>query len=129
MVKGWLTLSIKEETVSRLAAIWEHDTRRPDNQKFTAYINNMLSEFIEYNEKLHRYGAFLEYLDARDNRINLYDNLHNKSVTVYVDSREKRLRCDTHDNRSDCLHTGFCFAIPEIYKILIERGFRPPKKL
>jgi hypothetical protein len=29
--------------------------------------------------------------------------------------------------RDDCLHVGFCFAIREVNKILIERGFRPPK--
>jgi len=29
------------------------------------------------------------------------------------------------DERNDCMHVGFVFALPEFYKILKEKGVKP----
>jgi len=29
------------------------------------------------------------------------------------------------DQRNDCMHVGFVFALPEFYKILKEKGVKP----
>ncbi len=43
-----------------------------------------------------------------------------------IEVHEKSLY-SREDEESVCVHVGFCFAIPEVYKILNERGFKPPK--
>ena len=43
------------------------------------------------------------------------DNKMNKLVTIYINSKRKELQYD-FCNKTDCLHIGLCFSVPEIYK-------------
>ncbi|AFU57260.1 hypothetical protein Ngar_c03420 [Candidatus Nitrososphaera gargensis Ga9.2] len=126
MAKGWTVLTVRDQVKSRLEEIYEKDTKRPKNQKFTAYLDNLLTQYIDYHEKLQQYGPFIEYKDKRDNYVELYDHRKRQYVNVYINDQEKQLFCE-FDNSADCCHVGFCFAIKEVYEILIDHGFRPPK--
>lgn len=59
--------------------------------------------------------------------LHLFDYKLNKSIDISIDEVKKELICET-DKRNDCLHVGFCYAIPETYKILIDYGFKNPKR-
>jgi hypothetical protein len=43
-----------------------------------------------------------------------------------VKVRNGELVCDL-DNSSNCIHVGFAYAIPEVYKVLGLMGKKPPK--
>ncbi len=128
MVKGWTVLTVRDGIKEKLVSLYENDPKRPRNQKFAAYLDNLLAEYVEYHEKLQQYGPFVEYKDKRENYIELYDYRKHQYVNVYVDDKEKQLRCDA-DNSTDCYHVGFCYAIKEVYEILIDHGFRPPRRI
>ncbi|MFZ0698288.1 MAG: hypothetical protein WAM88_14235, partial [Nitrososphaeraceae archaeon] len=127
MVKGYSSISLKNTLVERLEAIQAKETDKHSEQKFATWLTNILYQLADYHETLNRYGPFLEFIDARENRINLVDHRKNKPVMIYINADRKELQCDL-DNKSDCIHIGFCYAIPEVYKALIDHGFRPPKK-
>ncbi len=128
MGKNWDTVQVRTEIKTKLVQIYEEDKRKPQNQKFNAYFDNLLSRLVEHDEQLKHYGPFIEYKDANENMIYLYDHRIKKSVDVYINGKKKELQCHS-DNTHCCVHVGFCFAIPEVYKVLIEHGFKQPKDI
>jgi hypothetical protein len=127
MVKGWSPISVTVELYDRLNDIYESDNKRPENQKFSPWINTILQKFADHSQALKQYGPFLEFKDTSENMIHIFDHKLNKSIDVYINGKKKELQCET-DKKTDCLHVGFCFAIPEVYKVLIAGGFKEPKK-
>lgn len=122
---GWTNITIRAELKQKLEQLFESEkSRYRKGSTFTAYVNGLLWEFIENDEHLRRYGPFLKWIGPHDNLLLLYDNALERTVEVEV--REKELYC-REDKENDCVHVGFCFAIPEVYRIISERGFKPPK--
>ena len=126
MAKGWTVISVRQQLQKDLERVWEADRKRPGNQAFTSWMDELLQKYVEFNEDLRLYGPFLEFKDADQNMITLYDHQKNRSITVFIDGSKKRLHCDA-DKVNDCLHVGFCFAIPEVYRVLIRNGFKEPR--
>ena len=124
--RGWKTIQIRENIRVRLEKLYNNDTKRPENMSFSLYFENIISDIVEYYEDLQNYGPFIEFLDANDNKIELRDYLKDKIITVYLDPKSKKLQC-SYDKNSDCVHVGYCFGIPKIYKTLIQHGFKPKK--
>ena len=123
---GWLTVQIREDVKNNLFDIYNKDKKRPSNQKFTAYVDLILKNTIEFNKQVTKYGPFLEFISAIEDHIVVKDNTMNRLVTIFINSKNKELQCDFCE-KTDCLHIGYCYAVPEIYKVLIENGFRPNK--
>jgi hypothetical protein len=126
MANGWTAISIREEIKSRLEEIYKRDRKRPQNQKFSAWFDNMLEGLVDYDEKLERYGALLETESLSDHSIILMDKMIGKHVFIVVDPlrKDKPLYCEK-DLSTDCIHVGYCMALPELYKLLIDHGLRP----
>jgi hypothetical protein len=125
---GWETVQLRKNVKEALQEIYINDTKRAENQKFSAWFDNMLSEYIEYNKELATYGPFLEYWNAHGNMINLFDHRTQEPVSVFLDGPDKLMKCSKCKTK-DCVHVGFCFAIPEVYKVLIKHGFKEPISL
>jgi hypothetical protein len=106
--KGWLTVQVREEVKNNLLELYNKDKKRPSNQKFTAYLDLILKNTIEFTKQITEYGPFLEFTSAIDNHIVIKDNTMNKLVTIYINSKKKELQCDFCE-KTDCLHIGFCF--------------------
>ena len=119
-------MNVRREVKKKLLQIYTKDDKRPQNQKFNAYLDNILTEMVKHQEKLEEYGHFLQFIEARDNWINILDHRLGKSAVIFIDSKNKQLHCE-FDNEIDCLHVGFCFAVPKVYDKLVEHGFRPPR--
>jgi hypothetical protein len=125
MAKGWKSLSHRAEIIQRLESIYMEDRKRPKNQRFNAWFDGLLDELVEHNENLKEYGAYLEAEITDDNYVLLMDNLKRKHVFVNICWNGKALNCE-EDAATDCIHVGFCLALPKVYKILLGKGFRPP---
>lgn len=123
--KGWKTFSIRNERLEQMIQIYEEDKRRPSNQEFGGWFDEFLNQYCEYIEALKTYGPFLEFWNAEGNIITLYDHKLKEPIPVYLDGPDKVLKC-SKCKRTDCLHIGYCFAIPEVYKVLIQNGFKEP---
>src|SRR6266849_9269235 len=101
MAKGWSTVAVVEGLKERLETIYEKDLKRPQNQKFGAWLNNHLLEFADYQQKIEQYGQFLEFVEAMDNRISIFDHKLGKSIAIFINSHRKELECE-FDKESDC---------------------------
>ena|ERR1044071_7350969 len=126
--KGWKTFSIRHERLEQLTQLYETDKKRPSNQEFGGWIDELLKQFYEYQVELKEYGPFIEFWNAEGNMINIFDHKLQEPVSIFLDGPDKCLKC-SKCKRQDCLHIGFCFAVPEVYKVLIKHGFKEPVNL
>ena len=129
MPKDWDTLQVRSALKAKLHRIYGHDQRKPENQKFNAYFDNLLQDLIEYREMLSKYGPFIEYRGNDEYRIFLFDSRLQQPVDILVDKEKKRLTCQSCKGTTDnCVHIGFCYAVPEVYVMLVKSGFRKESK-
>lgn len=125
---GWQTVSIRTKNKEELRTMWKDDNDRPENQEFGAWFDLILKKIIEHYKAQKKYGHFFEFIDIRNGEeILFFDHFRKENISVIIDTTNKRLIC-SRDHRSDCAHIGFCLGVPEVYKVLVEHGFKDNKK-
>ncbi|MEM4364994.1 MAG: hypothetical protein QW776_00010 [Candidatus Nitrosocaldus sp.] len=122
--KGWKSLTISEELYNKLYERWKRE-KKP-LIPFTPWASQYILENLEEDELLYRYSPGLQLIGVYDNIIDIADYFIDRIVEVQVVPKGKFLYC-RYCERDDCLHVGFCFAIREVNKVLVERGFKQPK--
>lgn len=65
-----------------------------------------------------------EHLNTYENHVKIIDNELSRIASVYFNA-EKETYCDLCD-ASECIHTQFVWEIPQVAKILMDRGFKNP---
>jgi hypothetical protein len=125
--KGWTTLTITTELYNKLKERYKQENK--PLIAFTPWVSQYLLEKLEEDELLRRRAPFLNFIGAYGNEVHIADYFEDKIVTVEFHDQGigKKIMYCRHCERDDCLHVGFCFAIKEVNKVLIERGFKPPK--
>ncbi len=91
---------------------------------FTGYITSILEELMMKEEIFARYAPFIQEFGVQGDTVILWDNKVNRSVEVVL--KDKELYC-RFDERSDCVHVGYAYSIPQVYSIMAELGIKPPK--
>jgi hypothetical protein len=83
---------------------------------------------MEKNEVFARYAPFLEEFgyDEGTNTIYIKDNRTNRIAGVTI--KDKVWTCDI-DQRDDCVHIGFAYALPQVYKVMDKLGINLPTRL
>ena len=125
--KGWKSLTIKEEVFNKVYERY----KREDNPfiAFAAWVSQYLLEKIEEDDFLAKYAPGLSFIAAEGNTVFIKDWFIDRIVEVEIHDQGigKRFLYCRHCERDDCLHVGFCFAIREVNKILVEKGFKKPR--
>jgi hypothetical protein len=88
------------------------------NKSFSRYVNDLIVEKVEEDENLARQAPFMQKVGLQDNSIMIKDNKIGRIAEVQV--RGKDLVCML-DDRKDCVHVGFAYAIPDVYRVISER--------
>ena len=88
------------------------------NKSFSRYINDLIMEVIEADESFALQAPFMQKIGLQDNSIMIKDNKIGGIVEVQVHGKD--LIC-MHDERKDCAHVGYAYAIPEVYRLMAER--------
>jgi hypothetical protein len=124
---GYVNLSIKPEIYKQLYTIYEK--KRKGSITFTSWLLDIVYEHLEEDELLNRYTPGLELIGVEYNTAFVKDWFIDRivEVTIHDQGIGKRFLYCRHCERDDCLHVGFCFAVREINKVLVERGFKQPK--
>ncbi|WP_103287627.1 hypothetical protein [Candidatus Nitrosocaldus islandicus] len=135
--KGWKNIIIREDIYNKFYEKYERYASKERKiinapvTSFTTWINKYMLEVLEEDELLSRYAPALEYIgiSESDNTIAIKDHFEDRIVEVEIHDRGigKRFLYCRYCERDDCLHVGFCFAIREVNKILVERGFKQPR--
>lgn len=90
----------------------------PVARSFSKYVNDLIIEAIEADENLSLQAPFMQKIGLEGNSIMIKDNKIGRIVEVQVHGKD--LVC-MYDEKKDCAHVGYAYAIPEVYKILSER--------
>lgn len=120
------TVQISEYVYNKLREEIEKAKRRTT---LASLVDSILLEHLETSELMRQYGPFLSYVSHSGDTIYINDWRQRRIAGVRINMKENgsfSLYCDLDDS-DNCVHIGFVFAIPEFYKILKEKGLKPPK--
>ncbi|HZW55539.1 MAG TPA: hypothetical protein VFF30_04555 [Nitrososphaerales archaeon] len=96
-------------------------TGQLENKSFSKFVNDLIIDSIEADESLSLHAPFMQKIGLQDNSIMIKDNKIGRIVEVQVHGRD--LICML-DERKDCVHVGYAYALPEVYRVMSERGGR-----
>lgn len=88
------------------------------NKSFSKYVNDLIIEHVEADENLALAAPYMEKIGLDDNSIMIKDNKIGRIVEVQVHGKD--LIC-MFDEKKDCVHVGYAYAIPEVYRLMSER--------
>jgi len=125
--KGWTTLTISVDLYNKLKEKYKEENK--PFIAFTPWVSQYLLEKLEEDELLSCYAPGLEFIGTDGDTVFIKDWFIDRVVEVIIRDLGigKRFLYCRYCERDDCLHVGFCFAIREVNKMLIERGFKQPK--
>jgi len=125
--KGYVSLILAEDLADKVRErIKEEYTRERKPPELSTYVQKLLWEIIESDEAIKRVGPYLEKVAIHEDTILIRDNRRKVDRIVEVKLRNNELYC-THDESLECVHIGFAWALPEVYKALNLRGMKMPK--
>jgi len=126
MTRGFLAISISREDKEKIEEYLKK--RYPEYQPpLSTFVRKVVFEYIEKDEVMRQYGPYMSFVSNNENTIFIKDEKNDRVVPVRVVIKENGqfdLFCEL-DERNDCMHVGFVFALPEFYKILKEKGVKP----
>jgi len=126
---GWMSLTVSEEVYDHYKETFDSkkvELARKGVTSFAGYINSMLEELVERDEVFGRYAPFIEEFGYDDDGRTIYlkDNKTGRIADVVFQNKELYCRLD---EKPDCVHVGFAYSLPKVYKVMQELGIKPPK--
>ena len=88
---------------------------------FSGYLTYMLEDAMQKDKTFATYAPKIEKISVDDDRVILKDNIKNRIAEVAVQMGE--LYCQLCDEK-DCVHVGFVFSLPDVYRVLNSKGVR-----
>ncbi len=124
---GYTTITVRQEVYDKILKAYKE--RVKSSISFSAWLSDYILEHLEEDELLSRYAPGLELIGVEYDTAFIKDWFIDRIVEVVIRDQSvgKRFLYCRHCERDDCLHIGFCFAVREINKVLVERGFKQPK--
>ncbi len=116
--KKWSAVLVRAEYIDGLKAIYErkkHPLLDAGINTFTGFVNDLIWHVIEADELLSQKAPFLSEMGMTEDGVTIRDAKLDRIVEVKV--RNGELVCNL-DNSNDCIHVGFAYAIPEVYRIM-----------
>jgi hypothetical protein len=90
---------------------------------FSGYLTSRMEEMMIKDEVFAKHSPFIEKIAVDQNRVILKDNKKNRIAEVLMNKGE--LQC-LLDERTDCVHVGFVYSLPELYGIISSKGIKVP---
>ncbi|MHB1868987.1 MAG: hypothetical protein ACYCPP_08585 [Nitrososphaerales archaeon] len=117
--EGFSAITIHSQVHDKAHSVYQEKVKsgKIKGKSFSRYINDIILETVEADEMLSLAAPHIQLSALVDNSILLKDNKLNRIVEVQVRGKEKDLFC-VLDKRNDCVHTGFAYAIPQVYVVM-----------
>jgi hypothetical protein len=118
--EGFSVVTITQDAYDKAHARYAQKlkSKEIEGKSFSRYVNDIIVERIEADENLALQAPFMQKIGMQDNSIMIKDNKLGRIVEVQV--RGKDLICML-DEKKDCVHVGYAYAIPDVYRIMSER--------
>lgn len=124
--EGFKSITVSDYVYGRFQEVFESNKKTLANKGVTSlsgYVTYMLEEVMERDRTFARYAPKIENISVEDDRVVLKDNIRNRIVEVVLQKGE--INCLLCDSR-DCVHVGYVFSLPDVYKALNARGVNRP---
>jgi hypothetical protein len=117
--EGFSVITITQQAHDKAKQRYNQKVRAEKLSKsFSKYVNDLIIETIEADENLSLSAPFMQKIGLQDNSIMIKDNKIGRIVEVQVHGKD--LIC-MYDEKKDCMHVGYAYAIPEVYRVMSER--------
>lgn len=118
--EGFSVVTITQDAYDKAHARYAQKLKSKEfeNKSFSRYVNDIILERIEADENLALQAPFMQKIGMEGNAIMIKDNKINRIVEVQVHGKD--LVCML-DEKRDCAHVGYAYAIPEVYRVISER--------
>jgi hypothetical protein len=126
---GFKSITVSENVYNKFFKVYEkrkNDLELKGITSFSGYLTSMMEETMIKHEAFAKQAPFIEKISIDIDRVLLKDNKKNRIVEVILKNGE--LRCLV-DEKTDCIHIGFVYSLPEVYMIMNSKGIRIPKSL
>ena len=112
-----ITIPVQTHEKARSRYLQKIKTGEIQNSKsFSRFVNDIIMDRIEADENLSLMAPFMQKVGLQDNSIMIKDNKAGRIAEIQI--RGKEILC-LYCNKKDCVHVGFSYAIPEVYRIMI----------
>jgi hypothetical protein len=126
---GFKSITVSENVYNKFFKVYEKRNYYLELKgitSFSGYLTSMMEETMIKQEAFAKQAPFMEKISIDIDRVLLKDNKKNRIVEVILKNGE--LRCLV-DEKTDCIHIGFVYSLPEVYMIMNNKGIRIPKSL
>ncbi|MFQ5920520.1 MAG: hypothetical protein ACE5JV_00710 [Nitrososphaerales archaeon] len=115
---GFKSITVSEYVYKKFFDVYEKSRKDLEMRgitSFSGYLTSMMEEQMQRHEVFARYAPMMEKVATDDDRVVIMDNKKNRIAEVQIKGKE--LYC-LLDERNDCVHVGFAYSLPEVYKAL-----------
>ncbi len=109
--KGFRSVNVTEQVWEKLKS-----KAKKERTSISAFTTEVLTSFIEADERLSHYAPLIEVVAYEGNSIILRDKKLARIIEVYL--HQKELSCRHDDDSKDCVHVSFCQALPQVRKFV-----------
>ena len=124
---GFKSITVSENVYKKFFEVYEKRKKGLELKgisSFSGYLTNRMEEMMIKDEVFATHSPFIEKIAVDQNRVILKDNKQNRIAEVLLNNGE--LQC-LLDERSDCVHVGFVYSLPELYCIIDKIGIKFPR--
>jgi len=115
---GFKSITVSENVYKKFFEVYEKNKKGLELKgvtSFSGYLTSRMEEMMIKDEVFAKHSPLMEKIAVDQNRVILKDNKRNRIVEVLMKNGE--LQC-LLDERSDCVHVGFVYSLPELYCII-----------
>ena len=127
---GFKTITVKEHVFNKYYELYKKAKKEHkvgEGISFSSFVTNMMQETMTKYEAFVKHAPFLEKIAIEQDRVIIKDNKRDRIAEVMI--RNQELQC-LLDEKTDCIHIGFVYALPEVYAVLQKKKgiikSRPP---
>ena len=124
---GFRSITVSENVYKKFFEVYEKNKKGLELKgisSFSGYLTSRMEEMMIKDEVFAKHLPFIEKRAIDQNRVILKDNKKNRIAEVLMNNGE--LQCLLDDGRSDCVHVGFVYSLPELYGIISNKGIKVP---
>jgi hypothetical protein len=112
---GYKSITVSEHVYKTFFKVYQENKKGLEIKgvrSFSGYLTSMMEEMMLRYEVFAKHAPHMEKLSIDQNRVVLQDNKRNRIAEVLL--KEGELQC-LLDEKSDCVHVGFVYSLPELY--------------
>ena len=124
---GFKSITVSETVYDKFQEVYQgskDDLAMKGVNSFSGYVTYMLEEMMQKDKTFAKYAPRIEKISVDDDRVILKDNIENRIAEVAIQNGE--LFCQLCEEKQ-CVHVGFVFSLPDVYKVLNTKGVRQPR--